>query len=338
MNKESGKVAKKELTEDPLISVIIPVYNVEKYLKRCLDSVINQTYKNLEIILVDDGSTDDSGKMCDEYAKKDKRIKIVHKKNGGLSSARNCGIEKAKGEFLTFVDSDDEITANYVRFLFELIREFDVKMSIASYSVVTEHRVIDYSRGRKALTLTTEETLRRMLVEDGFTVSACSKMYSSDLFAKIRYPDSETFEDNATTHKLILMCSKIAYGDKSIYKYYIRKGSLTTKEFSTDRMDYISSVDEAMAEIMDVFSGLRNECEARRVRARLSVLKSMLVSPELNAEMEKEKDKIVKYLKDNYRKLYSNPAIDKKTKLSLFSLRISERLLKVGAKAYERFK
>ena len=121
---------------DILVSVILPVYNVEKYLIKCLDSVIRQTYQKLEIILVDDGSTDSSGKICDEYANKDGRIKVFHKKNGGLSDARNYGIERSTGEYLAFIDSDDYVDDDYIEFLMNLTESGKYKISLCSLHVV----------------------------------------------------------------------------------------------------------------------------------------------------------------------------------------------------------
>ena len=117
------------MNKQDLISVIVPVYNVENYLKRCLDSIINQTYQNIEIILIDDGSTDNSGNLCEDYKKIDNRIKVVHKTNGGLSDARNTGIKKAKGKYITFVDSDDYVEYDYVEYLYNLIKKYDTNIS-----------------------------------------------------------------------------------------------------------------------------------------------------------------------------------------------------------------
>ena len=114
------------MNENPKISVILPVYNVEKYLRQCLDSVINQTYKNLEIILVNDGSTDNSGKICEEYALNDERIKVIHKENGGISSARNAAIDIAKGQYITFIDSDDDVELDYIDYLYDILKKFNL--------------------------------------------------------------------------------------------------------------------------------------------------------------------------------------------------------------------
>ena len=128
------------MEQDYLISIIIPVYNVEKYLRKCLDSIINQTYKKLEIILIDDGSTDNSGKICEEYAKKDDRIIVIHKENAGVSSARNRGIELANGKYIGFIDSDDWIEENMYETLYQNLLQFDVDISMCNYSIIRNHK------------------------------------------------------------------------------------------------------------------------------------------------------------------------------------------------------
>ena len=119
--------------EKPLISVIVPVYNVKQYLRRCVDSILKQTYENIEIVLIDDGSTDESGAICDRYAQKDVRVKVIHKENGGLSDARNKGMQEARGEYFAFVDSDDYIAKDYIAYLFELIVENKAQISLCGY-------------------------------------------------------------------------------------------------------------------------------------------------------------------------------------------------------------
>ena len=132
-----------KVSKNPLISIIVPVYNVEEYLDKCVESIVNQTYKNIEVILVDDGSPDNCPKMCDDWAKKDKRIKVIHKKNGGLSDARNKGIDESKGEYLSFVDSDDYITDNYVELLYNIISKEHADISMAKQYVVYPKKTIN---------------------------------------------------------------------------------------------------------------------------------------------------------------------------------------------------
>ena len=166
--------------EEELISVILPIYNVEKYLEKCLKSVINQTYKNLEIILVDDGSKDNSPQICDEYAVKDKRIVVIHKSNGGLSDARNAGIEIAKGKYITLIDSDDYVEKDYVQFLYQLIKENNAEMSICSHTVLyTNGTRIEKETGEH-LVLDPKTTLEKILYDEGIDLSAWAKMYKAN--------------------------------------------------------------------------------------------------------------------------------------------------------------
>lgn len=134
--------------EDKLISIIIPVYNVERYLRECIDSIIAQTYKNLEIILVDDGSSDKSGEICDEYSKKDSRIKVIYKKNGGLSDARNVALDIAKGDYIGFIDSDDYIEKDMFQILYNLAEEYNAEISSISFYKMLENKVISVRNSR----------------------------------------------------------------------------------------------------------------------------------------------------------------------------------------------
>ena len=149
-----------------LITVVLPIYNVSAYLKRCIESVIHQTYENLDIILVDDGSTDDSGIICDEYASIDSRITVVHKENGGLSDARNKGIELAKGQFITFIDSDDYIDDDYVEYLYNLIKRYNTRMSICSHTVVYDNGTILNKETGEEDVLSSERVLERILYDE----------------------------------------------------------------------------------------------------------------------------------------------------------------------------
>ena len=170
------------------VSVIVPVYNVEKYLKQCLDSIVDQTLEDLEIVLVDDGSVDSSGTICDEYAKKDSRIEVIHKANGGLSDARNVGISKAKGRYIGFVDSDDYIKEDMYEILLNLIKKYDADVSICNlYDVIDgnecirnkENGIREYSR---------LDILKEVLLDKNIQSYAWNKLYEKELFDEIKYP------------------------------------------------------------------------------------------------------------------------------------------------------
>ena len=223
-----------------LISVIVPIYNVEKYLNRCVDSIINQTYKNLEIILVDDGSPDNCGKICDEYAKKDKRIKVIHKKNGGLSDARNAGIDLAKGKYIGFVDSDDYIEKDMYSYLYNLVLENNAQISICNWYEVNENERIDKNIKFNDFTIGKDRAIE-MLIQDKIIKNyAWNKLYDISLFKKydIRYPYGRKMEDVGTTYKLFYYSKKIAIGNKPEYNYIIRSNSIMNSKNFQFYVDY----------------------------------------------------------------------------------------------------
>ena len=206
------------------ISVIIPVYNVEKYLKRCLDSVVNQTYKNLEIILIDDGSTDKSGNICDEYAAKDKRIIVIHKENGGLSDARNKGLDICTGDYISFIDSDDWIENGFYEYVVNNVKDND--LLIFDYYITNgkNSKWIKYKNTEVELS---KEKCLIELAKAKLQSYTCNKIYKLDLFDNIRFPKGRNYEDQAIIHLIIDKCNKIRYYDKAFYYYYQNPNGIT---------------------------------------------------------------------------------------------------------------
>lgn len=219
----------------PLISVIVPIYHVEKYLNRCVDSIIGQTYTNLEIILVDDGSNDGCPAICDDYAKKDSRIRVIHKENGGLSDARNAGIKEARGEYLSFVDSDDYIHRDMYRILMDELQKADADVSICSYKYVYD--------GKPDETDERYESEYPVEVMDGIKAQhryyngdvkleltvAWNKLYKKELFDNLCYPKGKIFEDEYTTYKALYRSNKVCYIDLPLYYYLQRSDSIIGK-------------------------------------------------------------------------------------------------------------
>lgn len=230
----------------PLISVIIPVYNVEKYLRRCVETVRNQTYHCLEIILVDDGSTDCSGKICDDLKEADKRIKVIHKQNGGLSSARNAGIRAARGAYLGFVDSDDWILPEMYMDLYRMIASGDYDISVCglvrAYSKDSVKYVPElYSRR----VYTKDEYLKKILkvkTQDS-NHYACNKLYKKSIFKNIKYPEGLTCEDVEGTFLAVTNAAKIIESKKTGYIYYVNPASITASKFSQKNLDYLEICD-----------------------------------------------------------------------------------------------
>ncbi len=205
-----------------MITIVVPVYKVEKYLNRCVDSILDQTYTDFELLLVDDGSPDNCGKICDEYTKKDSRVFVIHQKNSGLSVARNTGInwfyEQNRSDYITFIDSDDWIHPEYLRILMNGITENDVKISVCNYKRVTAE-IPHESYDNFNFESTSPEDF---LVNHSWQYNyAWGKLYHKDVFVDIRYPAGKNFEDTFTTYKVLHKCEKIAYTDPQLY-YYLR--------------------------------------------------------------------------------------------------------------------
>jgi glycosyltransferase involved in cell wall biosynthesis len=213
----------------PLISVIVPIYNVEIYLEKCLNSIINQTYKNLEIILIDDGSPDNCGKICDEYAKKDKRIKVIHKPNGGLSDARNTGLDIAKGEYIAFVDSDDYIAEEMCEELLDIAQKEEADIVVCGVYDVRKEGITVFDRN---LNVSDKDTILYQIFTDYYPSYSWNKFFKAHLFSEIRFPHIK-FEDLFIMPTLILAAQKISFTPKAYY-YYNRTNENSITSFLTN--------------------------------------------------------------------------------------------------------
>lgn len=253
---------------DKLISVVVPVYNVEEYLEECLNSIINQSYKNLEIILVDDGSTDKSGYICDDFSQKDNRIKVIHKENGGLSDARNVGIKSAKGEFIYLIDSDDFICSkDALERMYHLFNE-EVDIVLA-YSYEKRSNSIDlfcdYNKNISHIELHPLEAIALMYdwrtQKYTFTV-AHNKLYRKKLFQNISYPRHKLHEDEFTTYKLYLQSRKIILFNETTYAYRIRKDSIMNTTYHIQKLDIL----EAFEERLEIFYTIKNDVLIKKTK------------------------------------------------------------------------
>lgn len=230
------------MNREILISVIVPVYNVESYLPRCVESILAQTYGHLEVILVDDGAKDRSGAVCDAFAARDPRVRVIHKENGGLSSARNAGIEAARGEYLAFVDSDDWLEPDAYAHMLDRLLRYGVKLACAGrYDV-------DGKTGEKTVGLCprqeecirAEEMVGRIFLWDGCDSSACDKLYHRSLLEAFRYPEGKVCEDVPTTYKIVLQSDRVVMCNKPVYNYFHRPDSITTASTITERTFHFS--------------------------------------------------------------------------------------------------
>lgn len=226
----------------PKISVIVPIYKVEKYIVDCVDSIANQTYKNLEIILVDDGSPDNCPAICDEYAEKDPRVVVIHKNNGGLSDARNVGLDRATGEYIGFVDGDDYISPNMYAVLINRLQEHGADMAICNYLCVDEsHEPV---AGKNCVQPLRNECLTAEHFIEGYSgpygwyyVVAWNKLYKKELFDQLRYPLGKQHEDEFLIHHIVYRCKIISCVEDSLYFYLQRSESIMAQQFSVKTMD-----------------------------------------------------------------------------------------------------
>jgi len=226
------------MKRNDLISVIVPIYKVEDYLRKCLDSILNQSYTNLEIILVDDGSPDSCPQICDEYAKKDTRIKVIHKKNGGLSDARNVGIESSSGKYISLIDSDDYINKYFIETLYKHLIETQSDIAICNYQKVFASDVIDIKNrfpDSDNFIYENDDKFSPLYTRFGIPfVVAWNKLYKAEIFKQhnIRYPLGKIHEDEFVIHELLNVAERVCFFDTPLYNYVIRDGSIMSQKLS----------------------------------------------------------------------------------------------------------
>ncbi|MEE0335032.1 MAG: glycosyltransferase [Catenibacterium mitsuokai] len=210
-----------------LISVIVPVYQVENYLNQCIESIIEQTYTNLEIILIDDGSKDNCPQICDDWSIKDKRIKVIHKKNGGLSDARNVGLDIAKGKYIAFIDSDDWVDSRYIELLYNSLIKSEADISACSIQKVYDADSVDpYNLNPKLQLVTPKEAIKDILYDRRFKTVAWNKLYSKEILSGERFIVGRIHEDEFFSYKVFDKAQKLVFVDASLYKYRQRSGSI----------------------------------------------------------------------------------------------------------------
>ena len=239
----------------PLISIIVPIYNVEKYLEKCIDSILCQTYTNFELILVDDGSPDSCGKICDTYKEKDSRIIVIHKENGGLSSARNAGLDIAKGEYIGFVDSDDYVEPFMYAELLNAVLKDKCKLAVCNINYVFEDgKVITKVKNASNKIFKFEDAILEMNTYRLFDMGAWSKLYHRSLFDEIRFPERKLSEDFYIMYKIFDKAQKVTYVAKSCYNYLQRKNSITKNkkinhDFASAAYEQMIYLDEKYPEL-----------------------------------------------------------------------------------------
>lgn len=258
------------------IAIIIPAYNVEKYIERCLDSVISQTFSRFEALLIDDGSTDETGKICDEYAKRDNRIRVLHKKNGGLSDARNYGLDHLSEsiEYVSFIDSDDWVSPCYIENLYNAIQITGSSISVEQFrEVFVEDGLQEVTDQLINLrTLDRNSYLEDLLYQKNTEICAWAKMYSRTIFTELRYPNGKLYEDIPTTYQAVKSSKRIALIDNCDYYYFQRRDSIQNRGFDRRKLDCVKHCHELMVNVKEDFPKLSNASECRYLSGVFNIL------------------------------------------------------------------
>ena len=296
MDKESSRFTEIQT----YISIIVPVYNVEKYLNRCVDSILNQTFSDFELILVDDGSPDNCGKICDEYAEKDNRVRVIHKPNGGLSDARNAGIEWAlknsDSEWITFIDSDDWVHHRYLEFLLKAVIENNTLISICKYHSTHNEIKIDENIIFTSEILDTEEFQIQRFT---YSLIAVVKLIRKELITDIRFPVGKLHEDAFTIWKLLIKVDLISFVDLELYYYFQNPNSIMHVQWTPRRLDEVQAYEE---QIKFYEKNKKYNLKNRAEKALINVLASQINSI-LSMDDKKNQEKYLKILR---KKLRSN--------------------------------
>lgn len=323
------------------ISVIIPVFNTEKYLKRCVDSILAQTYRNLEIILVNDGSTDGSGSICEYYKTTDERVKVIHKKNGGQSSARNAGLDIATGNFISFVDSDDWLVKDIYEHCVELIKSkmCDVVDFQCIYTYGEDKHFSLNKKEEKLEVIEGKEILRDYLLRgqtDKTPFSVCRKLYKKMLFEKVRFPEGRINEDIVTNFKVLMNCKRLIRTTKIGYFYF--QGSRSTTRNGLKRRDFdLIEVSKELVSLTEVnYKDLKYLAQVKLARSYFSLLAKIAFYGIDEQELDYRNivNELTKKLRQNYFLLMCSP-IPLNRKIMITAVCINIKLLSLPTMVYK---
>lgn len=307
------------------ISVIVAVYNVDKYIDKCIKSILGQTFKEFELLLINDGSTDKSREICESYFNGNEKIKLINKSNGGLSDARNLGLDIAKGEYITFVDGDDSIDSDYLERLYNNAVSNDADISACSFKRIIGDAIIYEDIREIAITLNRNEAMEEYLKESKTcSVIACCKLFKKEIFNNIRFPLGRIHEDNFTAHLLINKCNKYSYISYCGYNYLIRKESITGIGFNSKSMDLLLAYNDLENFIDKNYEGLRGYTPVLTLKVNIRLLNAIYDSDKKVLEEN--------IILDNLKEYKWNKFLDKRLtsryKVAFIMIKINPRIYK----------
>ncbi len=317
--------------ENKKISIIVPVYNMEKYLERCVDSILCQTYTNLEIILVNDGSSDSSPSICDKYAEADSRVKVVHKTNGGLSSARNAGLDVATGDYIGFVDSDDYISTDMYKVLAERLDNSDCEIANVMYVRVDDEGNTTPSKvpHNTDKVISACQFVRELMLHTG-DVSVCTKLFRTELFEGVRFSEEKLNEDLLFMLEVFTKVNKVSFVMHIGYYYFTRSGS-TSSGYGKAVIDMVGNSLKAKETVDTMFPSLSKESERFAIFQHMAYL---LIVPALDAVKNNEVyTSAVKYLRKNAFRGLINKYLSLKNKIAIMLLAV---MPKTTAQQYQK--
>ncbi len=325
----------------PIISVLIPAYNVSQYIKRCLLSIQNQTFKDFEVIIVNDGSTDNTGSIITDFIKNDSRFRLVTQENSGVSNARTKALIESSGEYITFVDPDDYVSKDYLCFLYSLLekRNFQSKMSLCTIKDIFTGTKgsIDHGDGTYA-TLSGKDCLKLMCYNDRVDTSCYAKLTKRELYFSNNFsgfPSEQLFEDMATTYSLFEQCDTVECGFISKYFYEIRSYSITTSKFNNGKLDLLTMTDQMAESVVGKYPDLKNATQRRQLYARFSTLNQTLnVKGKSIKIIQKE---IIDYINQHKSPVLKDPLTPKRDKIACFVLSFGLPIYKITWNAYCHF-
>lgn len=258
-----------------MISILVPVYNVEKYLSRCLDSILAQTYTDYELVLVDDGSTDQSGALCDAYAAEHDCIRVIHQKNAGLAQVRNVSVAAARGEYITFVDSDDAIEPAYLETLMRDLRETGSDISICSWSEVSDDGTrteLTWDHKEKGFQVwTTDQAVKSLLYQKGIDNNMWGKLFTSAVLKDVVFPAGKVYEDIAAAYQIFLKGRRVCYRPEALYLYTCNTSGISQSAFSPRRMDLVDNAEGMYRDVAERFPDYQAAARSRLLRACIHV-------------------------------------------------------------------
>ena len=306
------------------VSIIVPVYNVEKYLTKCVDSILAQTFQNMEVILVDDGATDKSGELCDVLGKKDSRIRVFHKENGGLSDTRNYGLKVAKGKYVAFIDSDDYIDSHMIECLYNLLITHGADISCCEIMDVYEEHQVCTQKRKGELCFDGKDALKQALISNMIYLCVCNKMFLKSMFQEIQFPVGRYYEDAAIMPRLLFQAKKVALSFAPFYYYVHRENSITTEGFQQKHFDVIKAYEDNWEFIETKCADLLPEIKFRLNWAHFVVLDKMI-----QAKMTKNDTNyrnVSKHLKKEWKNILFCPYFNKNRKIGIIALKINDML------------